>query len=84
MLNGTLCASERALCCLVENYQTEEGIRVPDVLIPYVGTEFIPYIKERLPGYEKEKKVEKEKEKKEKPKKQEKVEKVENKENENK
>lgn len=23
MLNGTLCATERALCCLVENYQTE-------------------------------------------------------------
>ncbi|EEB87254.1 hypothetical protein MPER_15476, partial [Moniliophthora perniciosa FA553] len=22
MLNGTLCATERALCCLVENYQT--------------------------------------------------------------
>jgi hypothetical protein len=24
MLNGTLCATERALCCLVENYQTPE------------------------------------------------------------
>lgn len=24
MLNGTLCATERALCCVVENYQTEE------------------------------------------------------------
>lgn len=24
MLNGTLCATERALCCIVENYQTEE------------------------------------------------------------
>lgn len=24
MLNGTLCATERALCCLVENYQTSE------------------------------------------------------------
>ena len=22
MLNGTMCATERALCCLVENYQT--------------------------------------------------------------
>jgi seryl-tRNA synthetase len=28
MLNGTLCATERALCCLVENYQT------PDVRPP--------------------------------------------------
>lgn len=26
MLNGTLCATERALCCLVENYQTPEVI----------------------------------------------------------
>lgn len=24
MLNGTLCATERAICCLVENYQTPE------------------------------------------------------------
>jgi len=24
MLNGTLCATERALCCIVENYQTAE------------------------------------------------------------
>jgi seryl-tRNA synthetase len=24
MLNGTLCATERALCCIVENYQTSE------------------------------------------------------------
>lgn len=24
MLNGTMCATERALCCLVENWQTPE------------------------------------------------------------
>jgi seryl-tRNA synthetase len=24
MLNGTLCATQRALCCLVENHQTAE------------------------------------------------------------
>lgn len=24
MLNGTLCATERALCCIVENYQTPD------------------------------------------------------------
>lgn len=28
MLNGTLCATERALCCLVENYQTPE-VKLP-------------------------------------------------------
>merc|ERR1712139_131003 len=25
MLNSTLCATERAICCLLENYQTEKG-----------------------------------------------------------
>ena len=43
MLNGTLCATERTLCCILENYQTPEGVRVPKVLIPYVGTDFIKY-----------------------------------------
>jgi seryl-tRNA synthetase len=52
MLNGTLCASERAMCCLLENYQTPEGIKVPEVLIPYVGTDFIPFIKEKIIEYD--------------------------------
>ena len=66
MLNGTLCASERTLCCILENYQTPEGVKVPTVLQPWVGTDFIPYVKELLPGNEKgkeketkEKKIEK-------------------------
>jgi hypothetical protein len=58
MLNGTLCAAERTLCCILENYQTKTGVRVPTVLIPYVGTDFIPYKEELLPGYKKEKKKE--------------------------
>lgn len=29
MLNGTLCATERALCCIVENYQTPEVSLTP-------------------------------------------------------
>ncbi|KAG9044998.1 Cytosolic seryl-tRNA synthetase [Serendipita sp. 407] len=46
MLNGTLCATERALCCLVENYQTPEGIKIPEVLQPYLGgKDFIPFTK---------------------------------------
>ena len=48
MLNGTLCATERALCCILENYQTKEGLIVPDVLRPYVGCDFIPYDKETI------------------------------------
>ncbi len=32
MLNATLCATERTMCCILENYQTEEGVNVPKVL----------------------------------------------------
>lgn len=47
MLNGTLCATERALCCIVENYQTPEGLRIPEALRPYMqGREFLPWVKE--------------------------------------
>ena len=33
MLNGTLCATQRTLCCILENYQTPLGLRVPKVLV---------------------------------------------------
>jgi len=47
LLNGTLCATERTLCCILENYQTEEGLIVPEPLRPYMdGVEFIPFVKE--------------------------------------
>ncbi|KAH8097083.1 serine-tRNA ligase [Cristinia sonorae] len=47
MLNGTLCATERALCCIVENYQTPEGLVIPEVLRPYMqGRDFLPWVKE--------------------------------------
>ena len=32
MLNGTLCATERTMCCILENYQTPEGVKIPEVL----------------------------------------------------
>ena len=32
MLNGTLCATERALCCIVENYQKEDVSTIRDFL----------------------------------------------------
>ncbi|KCV73237.1 seryl-tRNA synthetase [Fonticula alba] len=47
-LNATLTATERTLCCLLENYQTPEGLRVPTVLQPFVGVDFIPYVKPLL------------------------------------
>jgi seryl-tRNA synthetase len=47
-LNSTLCATERALCCVLENYQTEEGLNVPEVLRKYIPgqPEFLPFVKE--------------------------------------
>jgi len=46
MLNSTLCATERGLCCLVENYQEADGVRVPRVLVPFMlGKEFLPFVK---------------------------------------
>jgi len=35
MLNATLCATSRTMCCIVETHQTEEGIRIPEVLRKY-------------------------------------------------
>ena len=51
-LNATLCATERALCCVLENYQTEDGVRVPEVLRKYMpgNPDFIPYTKELPKG----------------------------------
>jgi seryl-tRNA synthetase len=77
MLNGTLTATERTLCCLLENYQTETGVKVPEVLIPFVGTDFLPYkhtekLKSQIANEEKEKKKDGEKPKKENAKKEEK------------
>lgn len=46
MLNGTLCAVTRVICCILENYQTKEGIRIPAVLqefMPSKFKEFIPF-----------------------------------------
>jgi len=33
MLNATLCATGRAICCLLENYQEADGVRVPEVRV---------------------------------------------------
>lgn len=46
MLNSTLVATERAMCCVVENYQTKDGVVVPEVLRPYMGGRaFLPFVK---------------------------------------
>lgn len=52
LLNSTLTATERTLCCLLENYQTEEGLNIPKVLQPFMGgKEFIPFDEESLQEY---------------------------------
>lgn len=47
-LNSTLAATQRALCCILENYQKEDGIVVPEVLRKYIpgAPEFLPFSKE--------------------------------------
>lgn len=66
MLNATLCATGRAICCLLENYQEESGVRIPEVLVPYMGgITFLPFIRgsrdEKGPSKPKEKGTGKEK-----------------------
>ena len=40
-LNGSALALPRIVAALLENNQTEQGIRIPKVLVPYCGFEFI-------------------------------------------
>ncbi len=44
MLNSTLCATERTICAIIENYQTDDGLEIPEILQKYVGTNFIKYV----------------------------------------
>ncbi|KAJ4834391.1 hypothetical protein Tsubulata_007333 [Turnera subulata] len=44
LLNSTLTATQRTMCCILENYQRENGVEIPEVLRPYVGgTDFLPF-----------------------------------------
>lgn len=40
-LNGSSLALPRVLAGILENYQTPSGIKIPDVLVPYTGFEWI-------------------------------------------
>jgi seryl-tRNA synthetase len=46
MLNSTLCATERTMCCILENNQTDTGVKIPQVLVPFMpdGIDFIPFV----------------------------------------
>ena len=48
MLNSTMCAVTRMICMILENYQTQDGIKVPDALQKYMPNRYkkiIPYMK---------------------------------------
>ena len=40
-LNGSALALPRIVAAILENYQTRDGIKIPQVLVPYVGFDFI-------------------------------------------
>mmetsp|Transcript_54691 Transcript_54691/g.108027 ORF Transcript_54691/g.108027 Transcript_54691/m.108027 type:complete len:430 (-) Transcript_54691:104-1393(-) len=50
MLNATLCATGRAICCLLETYQEADGVRIPEVLVPFMGgITFLPFVRDSRP-----------------------------------
>lgn len=62
MLNATMCATTRVICALLEVHQTEEGIKVPEVLkefLPEPYKDVIPFVKPAPIDLEKEAKAKK-------------------------
>lgn len=58
MLNATMCAVTRVICCILENYQEEDGVVVPDVLRPWMPKKYsekIPFVRPAPIDEEKEK-----------------------------
>ena len=46
-LNSTAIATERTMCCILENYQQADGsVKVPEVLVPYMGGKTVIEAKE--------------------------------------
>lgn len=42
------CATTRTICAILENYQTEDGITIPEVLKPFMPERYkekIPFVK---------------------------------------
>ncbi|MBS1690262.1 MAG: serine--tRNA ligase, partial [Bacteroidetes bacterium] len=40
-LNGSSLALPRIMACILENHQTPDGIKIPEVLLPYFGRPMI-------------------------------------------
>jgi len=46
MLNSTLTATGRAICCILETYQTSDGVNIPGGLVPFMGgITFLPFVR---------------------------------------
>lgn len=43
LLNSTLCANTRTLCCLLETHQVEDGVTIPEVLRSYYNKDKIMF-----------------------------------------
>ncbi|XP_064111773.1 probable serine--tRNA ligase, cytoplasmic isoform X2 [Macrobrachium nipponense] len=50
MLNATMCATTRVICALLENFQTEEGIAVPEAIKEYMPKEYKELIPFKFPA----------------------------------
>lgn len=64
MLNGTMCATTRVICAILENYQEEDGVRVPQVLQAFMPLQY----RQKIP-FTRPAPIDEEAKKKEKPKK---------------
>ncbi|XP_019401843.1 PREDICTED: serine--tRNA ligase, cytoplasmic [Crocodylus porosus] len=65
MLNATMCATTRTICAILENYQTEEGIIIPDKLKDFMPPdlkEMIRFVKPAPIDQEQSKKQKKQQE----------------------
>ena len=45
VLNATMCATTHTICVILENYQTDEGIVVPEVLRMYMPPGLTKFVK---------------------------------------
>ena len=51
MLNATMAATTRCICAILENYQQEDGVKIPEALkafMPPQYKEFIPFVQKKL------------------------------------
>nr|XP_034306136.1 serine--tRNA ligase, cytoplasmic isoform X1 [Crassostrea gigas] len=64
MLNATMCATTRTICAILENYQVEDGVIVPEALRKYMPPgydEKLPFVKPAPIDQEESKKTKKHK-----------------------